>query len=51
VAPAPVARVPLLNTDVHDLDNLATIADLLSGGAGPAPESSDGPSGRPSGGR
>ena len=51
VAPAPVARVPLLNTDVHDLDNLATIADLLSGGAGPAAESSDGPSGRPSGGR
>ena len=51
VAPAPVARVPLLNTDVHDLDNLATIADLLSDGTGPAPESWDGPSGRPSGGR
>jgi len=50
VAPAPVARVPLLNTDVHDLDNLATIADLLSDGTGPAPESWDGPSGRPSGG-
>jgi anion-transporting ArsA/GET3 family ATPase len=51
VAPAPVTRVPLLNTDVHDLDHLATIADLLSAGAGPARESSDGPSGRASGGR
>ena len=29
VAPAPVYRVPLLNTDVHDLDGLGTIADLL----------------------
>jgi anion-transporting ArsA/GET3 family ATPase len=29
VAPAPVYRVPLLNTDVHDLDSLGTIADLL----------------------
>ena len=29
VAPAPVFRVPLLNSDVHDLDGLATIADLL----------------------
>ncbi len=29
VAPAPVARVPLLNSDVHDLGGLATIADLL----------------------
>ena len=42
VAPAPVARVPLLNSDVHDLDGLATIADLLfvdhgeSTAAGPA---------------
>jgi len=51
VAPAPVTRVPLLNTDVHDLDNLATIADLLSDGAGSARESSDGPSGSASGGR
>jgi anion-transporting ArsA/GET3 family ATPase len=49
VAPAPVTRVPLLNTDVHDLGNLGTIADLLSDGAGPAPESSGGPSGGPSG--
>jgi len=31
VAPAPVYRVPLLNTDVHDLDGLGTIADLLFG--------------------
>ena len=29
VAPAPVARVPLLNTDIHDLDGLGNIADLL----------------------
>jgi anion-transporting ArsA/GET3 family ATPase len=29
VAPAPVFRIPLLNTDVHDLDGLGTIADLL----------------------
>jgi len=29
VAPAPVTRVPLLNTDVHDLDGLGLIADLL----------------------
>jgi anion-transporting ArsA/GET3 family ATPase len=29
VDPAPVYRVPLLNTDVHDLDGLGTIADLL----------------------
>ena len=33
VAPAPVYRVPLLNSDVHDLAGLATIADLLFGGA------------------
>ncbi len=29
VAPAPVYRVPLLNTDIHDLDGLGSIADLL----------------------
>ncbi len=29
VAPAPVYRVPLLNTDVHDLVGLAEVADLL----------------------
>ena len=33
VSPAPVYRVPLLNSDVHDLDGLATIADLLFDGA------------------
>jgi anion-transporting ArsA/GET3 family ATPase len=44
VAPAPVARVPLLNSDVHDLDGLATVADLLfvdHGGDTP-PAASDG---------
>ncbi len=29
VSPAPVYKVPLLNTDVHDLAGLGTIADLL----------------------
>ncbi|MHB1710066.1 MAG: ArsA family ATPase [Acidimicrobiales bacterium] len=29
VAPAPVSRVPLLNGDVHDLEGLGVIADLL----------------------
>jgi anion-transporting ArsA/GET3 family ATPase len=29
VAPAPVYRVPLLNSDVHDLVGLATVADIL----------------------
>jgi anion-transporting ArsA/GET3 family ATPase len=32
VSPAPVYRVPLLNTDVHDLDGLGSIADLLFAG-------------------
>jgi hypothetical protein len=31
VAPAPVARVPLLAGDVHDLDGVATVADHLFG--------------------
>jgi len=31
VAPAPVYRVPLLNSDVHDLTGLTTVADLLFG--------------------
>ena len=35
VAPAPVYRVPLLNSDVHDLDGLGTVADLLFGQDGP----------------
>jgi anion-transporting ArsA/GET3 family ATPase len=43
VAPAPVYRVPLLNTDVHDLDGLGSIADLLFAAppaavGGPGPE-------------
>ena len=29
VAPAPVYRVPLLNSDVHDLEGLGTVVDLL----------------------
>ncbi len=36
VAPAPVYRVPLLNTDVHDLVGLGTVADLLFAGPGVA---------------
>jgi anion-transporting ArsA/GET3 family ATPase len=35
VDPAPVYRVPLLNSDVHDLEGLATVADLLFGQDGP----------------
>jgi anion-transporting ArsA/GET3 family ATPase len=34
VAPAPVARVPLLNSDVHDLNGLGLVADALFGGGG-----------------
>jgi anion-transporting ArsA/GET3 family ATPase len=29
VAPAPVVRVPLLDSDVHDVEGLASVADLL----------------------
>jgi hypothetical protein len=29
VAPAPVYRIPLLNSDVHDLVGLGSMADLL----------------------
>ncbi len=36
VAPAPVYRVPLLNTDIHDLIGLGTVADLLFAGPGPS---------------
>ena len=32
IAPAPVYRVPLLNTDVHDLIGLGAVADLLFAG-------------------
>jgi anion-transporting ArsA/GET3 family ATPase len=45
VDPAPVYRVPLLNGDVHDLDGLGTIADLLFASGPPAPTS--GPGGDP----
>ncbi|MGP8007218.1 MAG: ArsA family ATPase [Acidimicrobiales bacterium] len=51
VAPAPVARVPLLNSDVHDLAGLGLIADLLFEESGPpsptAPEPAEEP--RPAG--
>ncbi len=38
VAPAPVYRVPLLNGDVHDLEGLGTIADLLFAPVAGAPD-------------
>jgi anion-transporting ArsA/GET3 family ATPase len=38
VAPAPVYRVPLLNSDVHDLDGLGAVADLLFTRAEGAPD-------------
>ena len=50
VAPAPVYRVPLLNSDVHDLDGLGTIADLLFAGRA-AVIASDSQVSGPSGGR
>jgi hypothetical protein len=34
VAPAPVYRIPLLNTDVHDLGGVGAIADRLFGSPG-----------------
>jgi anion-transporting ArsA/GET3 family ATPase len=43
VAPAPVARVPMLNTDVHDLAGLGLIADLLFGDEPPVPHAADAP--------
>ncbi len=51
VSPAPVYRVPLLNTDVHDLDGLGTIADLLFADGGPAAADAPAPVGTPAGGR
>ena len=45
VDPAPVYRVPLLNGDVHDLDGLGTIADLLFASVRPA--AAPGPVGGP----
>jgi anion-transporting ArsA/GET3 family ATPase len=47
VAPAPVYRVALLNSDVHDLDGLGTIADLLFTGSGTEPSSVRTPTGGP----
>jgi anion-transporting ArsA/GET3 family ATPase len=47
VAPAPVYRVALLNTDVHDLEGLGTIADLLFTGTGTAPAPVRAPMGGP----
>ena len=44
VSPAPVYRVPLLNTDVHDLDGLGTIADLLFAGPSGGRNRVEGPS-------
>ena len=41
VAPAPVYRVPLLNTDVHDLDGLGHVADLLFAADGPGADTPD----------
>jgi anion-transporting ArsA/GET3 family ATPase len=35
VSPAPVYRVPLMNSDIHDLEGLGRIADLLFDGARP----------------
>jgi anion-transporting ArsA/GET3 family ATPase len=37
VHPAPVGRVPLLGTDVHDLDGLGLVADHLFGPTGTPP--------------
>jgi anion-transporting ArsA/GET3 family ATPase len=48
VAPAPVYRVPLLNGDVHDLEGLGTIADLLFAPSPGTPEP-EGPAGGTSG--
>jgi anion-transporting ArsA/GET3 family ATPase len=47
VAPAPVYRVPLLNTDVHDLEGLGTIADLLFAGSDRPAAAWHGPAGGP----
>jgi hypothetical protein len=34
VAPSPVARVPLLDIDVHDVDGLGLVADHVFASAG-----------------
>jgi hypothetical protein len=41
VAPAPVARVPLLDGDIHDLDGVQTVADHLFGLSGADHRSAD----------
>jgi anion-transporting ArsA/GET3 family ATPase len=51
VAPAPVYRVPLLDSDVHDLDGLGTVADLLFGPSDAVTEGPPPSSGTPSSGR
>ncbi len=42
VAPAPVYRVPLLNSDIHDLVGLGTVADRLFAGPGAGRSSGSG---------
>jgi anion-transporting ArsA/GET3 family ATPase len=43
IAPAPVYRIPLLNSDVHDVSGLGRIADLLFAGTGPEPSAPSDP--------
>jgi anion-transporting ArsA/GET3 family ATPase len=50
IAPAPVYRIPLLNSDVHDVTGLERIADLLFADTGPDPSATSEPIG-PSGAR
>jgi anion-transporting ArsA/GET3 family ATPase len=50
VAPAPVYKVPLLGTDVHDLSGLAAVCDLLFG-AGERPDRAPSAADAPAGGR
>jgi anion-transporting ArsA/GET3 family ATPase len=45
VSPAPVYRVPLMNSDIHDLEGLGRIADLLFDGARPVAVGGTGPAG------
>ena len=42
VAPAPVVHVPVLRSDVHDLDGLAEVAGFIFGSAGGGPGSHGG---------
>jgi hypothetical protein len=43
VAPSPVGRVPLLDSDVHDLGGLGEVADQLFGQTPATGRSKDGP--------